>query len=199
MQRNRRAFTLLELILVLAILVILGALAYPSIEGMYGGVRLRAGADALRGALAGARSHAMDEGRPYRFCVMPSRGNYRVAPDSSAYWGGGATAADDPNNPPLVLEETLPKDIVFAMDDASAGGGEAGGWVPVVTFLPSGEASDDRQFTLRLPGAKPIVVRLRALTGMVTIEKIVAALRGAKEDRATCKGKLYGSRSGRGL
>jgi prepilin-type N-terminal cleavage/methylation domain-containing protein len=171
MRRRRRAFTLLEVILVLALLVILGALAYPSVEGAYAGIRLRAGADALRAALAGARSHAMDECRPYRFCVIPGTGKYRVAPDSSAYWGGGdPPTPDDPNNPPLVLEASLPKDIAFTMDEGAPSGGEAGGYMPVVTFLPEGEASDDRQFTLRLPGAKPIIVRLRALTGLVTIE-----------------------------
>jgi prepilin-type N-terminal cleavage/methylation domain-containing protein len=169
-RRRRPAFTLLELILVLALLVLLGALAYPSVEGAYAGIRLRAGADALRAALAGARSHAMDESRPYRFCVLPGTGKYRVAPDSSAYWGGGeAPTPEDPNNPPLVLEESLPKDIVFTMDEGAASG-DAGGWMTVVTLLPEGEASDDRQFTLRLPGVRPIIVRLRALTGLVTIE-----------------------------
>jgi prepilin-type N-terminal cleavage/methylation domain-containing protein len=171
MRRSRPAYTLLEMLLVLALLVILGALAYPSVEGMYAGVRLKAGADTLRGALAGARAHAMDEGRPYRFAVIPSRGNFRVAPDSADYWGGGSPPTPaDPNNPPLVQEDTLPKGIAFTLDEGAAGGGDAGGWMPIVTFLPDGTATDNRQFTLRLPGCRPVVVRLRALTGLVTIE-----------------------------
>jgi prepilin-type N-terminal cleavage/methylation domain-containing protein len=169
MRRGRRGYTLLEMLLVLALLVILAALAYPSVDGMYSGIRLRAGADNLRSALAQARAHAMDEGRSYRFAVLAGQGNYRVAPEGSAYWGGGASTGEaDPDNPPLELEDKLPKGIVFTLDDL--GGGGEGGWVPVVTFLPDGTATDDRQFTLRLPGCRPIIVRLRALTGMVTLE-----------------------------
>ena len=167
-RRSRPAYTLLELVLVLAILVILGAMAYPSVEGAYAGMRLRAGADALRSALAQARAHAMDEGRSYRFAVIPGQGNYRVAPDSSDYWGSGeAPTPADPNNPPLVLEDKLPKGIVFTLEDGSAGGS---GWVPVVSLDADGTASDDKQFTLRLPGCRPVIVRLRQLTGMASIE-----------------------------
>jgi prepilin-type N-terminal cleavage/methylation domain-containing protein len=170
MRPTRRAYTLLEVLLVLALLVILGALAAPSIDGAYGGIRLRAGADALRAALANARSHAMDEGRPYRFAVMPGQAAYRVAPDGADYWGSGdATPRGDPNNPPLVLEEQLPKGVVFTLDDSSVSSG-SGGWATVETFLPDGTATDDRQITLRLPGTKPIVVRLRGMTGLVTVE-----------------------------
>lgn len=168
MRRARRAYTLLEMLLVLALLVILGALAYPSVDGMYSGIRLKAGADNLRSALAQARAHAMDEGCSYRFGVVAGQGNYRVAPEGADYWGDGAPAAPaDPDNPPLVLEDKLPKGIVFTLDDLGGGGG---GWVPVVTFLPDGTATDDRQFTLRLPGCRPVIVRLRALTGTVTLE-----------------------------
>lgn len=167
MRRVRPAYTLLELVLVLAILVMLGGLAYPSIQGAYGGVRLRAGADSLRSALALARAHAMDEGRTYRFAVMPGQGNYRVAPDSSDYWGNGdAPAPADASTPPMVLEDKLPKGIVFTLDEGG-GGGES--WVPVVSLLPDGTASDDKQFTLRLPGCSPVIVRLRQLTGMASI------------------------------
>ena len=89
MRRGRRGFTLLEILLVLALLVVLGALAFPSVEAMYGGIRLRAGADALGAALTNARAHAMDEGRNYRVAVLVGQGNFRVAPEGGGYWGNG--------------------------------------------------------------------------------------------------------------
>ena len=181
MRRTRRAYTLLEMLLVLAILVILGALAYPSIDGMYSGVKLRAGADALRAALMQGRSHAIDETRSYRVCVIPGAGSFRVAPDSPEYWGGsgGTPTPDDPNNPPYVQEDKLPRGIVFVMGDVGAGsaggpsgsGGDSGGWVPVVTFLATGEATADTQVVLQVPGTRPLVVRVRSMTGTVTVTR----------------------------
>ena len=70
MRSVRPGYTLLEIILVLAIIVILAAVAYPSVEGMYTGVRLRAGVDGLRGAMMQARATPWT--RPSR-TASPSR------------------------------------------------------------------------------------------------------------------------------
>ena len=175
MRRRRRGYTLLEMLLVLALLVILGALAYPSVDGMYGGVKLRAAADGVRGALMQARGHAIDETRSYRFAVVPGGGKYRVAPDSPDYWGGGdVPAPDDPNNPPLVLEGELPRGIPFVLGDtggaAPSGGGDSGSWASVVTFLPDGTASADTDIVLRTRANRPLVVHVRSFTGTVNVQ-----------------------------
>jgi Tfp pilus assembly protein FimT len=160
---------LLEMLLVLTLLVMFAALAYPSIDGMYSGVKLRAAADGVRGALMQARAHAIDETTSYRFAVIPGAGKYRVAPDSPAYWGGGeAPAPADANNPPLVLEGELPRGIPFVLGDAGAAS-DAGSWTPVVTFLPTGEATSDAEITLRAGSIRPLVVRVRAFTGTVNV------------------------------
>src|SRR5262252_3738325 len=86
---NRRAFTLLEMILVLTIVVILLSLAYPSFTSMQRQYRLEGAADAAKAGMASARAQAIEEGRPYRFAIVPGKGNFRVAPDSPAYWSGG--------------------------------------------------------------------------------------------------------------
>jgi prepilin-type N-terminal cleavage/methylation domain-containing protein len=186
MRRARPAYTLLELMLVLTILVILAAVAYPSIDGMFRHVRLRAAADSVRAALIQARSHAMDEATPYRFAVVPGRGNYRVAPDTSDYWGGGEPPTPvDPNNPPLVLEDSLPRGIPFVVGDAGtapslspgADANQSGGqpdpssYVPVAVFLPDGSAQEDKTIALQLTGGMAMTVRLRGLTGAVSIQQ----------------------------
>ncbi len=192
MRPTSPAYTLFELILVMAILVIVAALAYPSLDSMYGGYKVKAAADQVRAGWADARAHAMEEGRPYRFSVVPNRGNYRAAPDSGDFWSGSGElpAATDPNNPPLILEQALPKGVRFTMDRAG-GPGDANGdsvtgagsidptsWVPVVVFLPDGTArapgSDDQEIKIvfNAQGARPIEMRLRTLTGVITVRDI---------------------------
>ncbi len=51
-------------------------------------------------------------------------------------------------------------------------GNSDGAWTTVAVFLPdgsAGSAQDDVKITLETPGAKPTTIKLRALTGVVTI------------------------------
>jgi prepilin-type N-terminal cleavage/methylation domain-containing protein len=183
MPRQRRpAYTLFELVLVIALIGILLGLTYPSVDAMYAHLKLKAAADAVRGALATARAHAMDDARSYRFAVVANQGNYRVAPDGSEFWSGGEPpAAGDSSSPPLLLEDALPRGIAFTLD-ASRGGSSGGDtilppgsvdpgqWSRVVAFLPDGTATEDVQITLQL-NARVLVLRLRALTGVVTVQE----------------------------
>src|SRR6266542_3901766 len=111
---NRRGYTLLEMIRVLAIVVILLSVAYPSLTAMQRSYRVEGAADGAKAGMLTARAQAIEEGRPYRFAIVPGKGNFRVAPDSPDFWGGGAppTAAQG-SAAPLVLEESLPKGTFF--------------------------------------------------------------------------------------
>src|SRR5262249_21638247 len=154
-RQRRPAYTLFELILVLAILIILSAIAFPSLDSMYAGYRLSAAADQVRAAWVSGRAQAVDEGRPYRFAVVLGKGNYRLAPGSREYWGGGQPPAGDArSNPPLVLDEALPRTVRFATPESLGYAGGDGGeippgsvppsaWVPLVTFLPDGTAREN--------------------------------------------------------
>jgi prepilin-type N-terminal cleavage/methylation domain-containing protein len=182
-RQRRRGYTLLEVVLTMAIMVMLAALGYPTLDSMYTGVKVEAASDAVRAAWAEAQAHAVNEGRAYRFAVVPGKGNYRVAPDSSDYWKGNTPTPDDPDNAPIVLENSLPKGIVFTTDGGplpSDGGNDtalpndgvgAGQWSTTAVFLPDGTAQDDADITLRLHDARPITVHLRALTGVVTVQR----------------------------
>ncbi len=176
MSSERRGYTILEVMLVLAILVMLAAIAYPSIEAMYADLRLQAGADHLRGKLAQARAQAILDNRPYRFAVKPNTGDYRIAPDTPDQWDEAA----DPNQPriqddsapaPLILEGTLPSDILFQFG-AGSDPGSGGGWSKVVTFQVDGSCDDDRAITLQKDDCRPIEISIRSLTGAVTAKTI---------------------------
>jgi prepilin-type N-terminal cleavage/methylation domain-containing protein len=172
----RRGFTLLEVLLVMAVIVMLAAMAYPSIEAMYSDVRLKAAADQVRAAWADARTKAIEEGRPYRFAVQPD-GQFRIAPDAADFWtgGGGTPAPTDADTQPLVVEDTLPKGVNFADGGVNGGAtdptaGDSGPWQAVVRFLPDGTASQDVEIVFQAEGGgRPVSLRLRGLTGSVTM------------------------------
>jgi prepilin-type N-terminal cleavage/methylation domain-containing protein len=211
-RRRRSAYTLLELLLVVAVLCLLVAVSAPSIDGMGRNLRLQAAADDVRAAWAQARARAISEGQPYRFGVITDKGDYRVAPDDPNYWNGGdPPQPTDPNNPPLVLEKSLPKGITFSgvntnpgvpgsdpsqdsSDDpnaqygsavttnaandaqplntsATSAGPDASGYTPAVTFLPDGTANQDVEVTFKGSRGRPVILRLRALTGSVTVRR----------------------------
>jgi prepilin-type N-terminal cleavage/methylation domain-containing protein len=170
---TRSAYTILEVMLVLAIIVLLAAIAFPSIETMYGDVRLNAAADQIRARWADARTQAIEEGRPYRFAVQTD-GRFRVAPDTAEFWGGGGTGdsstPNDTDMPPLDVEESLPKGVKFSDNGLSNSGdpGDSGGWTTVVRFLPDGSASTDVEIVFESDGCRPLQLKLRGLTGAVT-------------------------------
>ena len=183
----RKAYTLMEMVLVLAVIGIMGAVAYPTVMDMYGSYRLRAAADSVRAGWVGARSHAVEEGQRYRFSVIPGKGNFRIAPDDPSYWGG-ALPQSDPSHPPLVLEDALPSGIRFTVNGAPAsddgdssepvGHVNDGDWVTQAYFDADGTAPEDVTITLASPGSRGVVVSLRSLTCTTTVK--LAPLEGSR-------------------
>jgi prepilin-type N-terminal cleavage/methylation domain-containing protein len=181
--QSRKAYTLMEVLLVVAIIGIMAGIAVPTIMTMYANYKLTAASDAIRAGWVKARSHAVDEGRRYRFSIVPGKGNYRIAPDSAEYWGG--TVPDqDPDNPALILEGVLPSPIRFAMandsaapsneDDADSsypvGEVDPGQWVGTGYFEADGSVQDDVEIRLDLDGARTLIVSLRSMTGIANVK-----------------------------
>src|SRR5262245_60047620 len=113
MKKRRTGATLFEILLVMAIVVIISAMAFPSLSAMYGSYKINGAVDSVRSAWADARARAIEEGRPYRFAVEPSGSSYRVAPDHPDYWEGNSIPTDDPNGQGLVIEQSLPAGVRF--------------------------------------------------------------------------------------
>jgi type II secretory pathway pseudopilin PulG len=179
---RRPAFSLLEVTLVAAVLVIVSAIFVTSFDGMFGYFKVNAAVDSVQAAWALGRAHSTEEGVPYRFSVVPGQGNYRLAPDSGDYWTGSTPAPANPDNPPAVVEDALPKGVTFSMGgngpapaaDANeetsrpVGQVDSGSWSTVAVFLPDGTARDDVQILFQVKGAQPMGIFLRAVTGAVT-------------------------------
>lgn len=159
----RRGFTILETLLVLALIIVIASIAVPSIDAMYSGVKLTAAADTVRGQWADARARAVEDGIAYRFSVVPSSGKFKVAPDA-----GDDAQMDDSGDAPLKVEDSLPGNVTFSDANQSGGDGSDGDYQSVVVFLPDGTAREDVEVGFRSRGTRTLVLRLRGLTGAVT-------------------------------
>jgi len=180
----RRGYTLFELLIVVAVVLILAGISIPSIESMYADSRLEAAADQVAGQWSAMRARAITEGRSYRFAVQPGGGDFRAAPDAPEFWSGAdppPVSANEPNAP-LVVQDSLPTGIRFAsiggddpaaaanpdtgeVVDASATASASGSWTTVAVFLPDGTAQQDQEITFRSALSGPLSLKLRALTG----------------------------------
>ena len=166
-RRRRRAFTILEVLLVMAIIIIIMAVAYPSMEAWWGDSRVQAAADEVRGAWAEARARSIDAGIPYRFAVKPNQEQYRIAPDLAEHWEGIAESEQDSDDGKIMVG-SLPRNIFFRLDSEAME--TAGGWRTVATFLPDGTCKDDARIVLRADGCQPLVVSVRSLTGITRVQ-----------------------------
>jgi len=180
-RRRRPGYTLLELILVVVLIVAVTALAFPGLYSMYSYYKLEASGDAIRAAWSNGRTHAVDEGRRYRFAVVPGKGNYRIAPESAEFWQGGASGGGDPENPAYVFEDALTSGIRFQFGNNNDADGDSAmevgsvspdQWVTVAIFEVDGTAQEDVEIALTSPDvAVPLLIKLRAATGISTRER----------------------------
>lgn len=76
----RRAFTLLELLLVLALILVISGISVASFQRMMARSRFKAGVIAIQIDLHKARLLAMQTGTPYIFRYAPGSGVYEIAP-----------------------------------------------------------------------------------------------------------------------
>lgn len=142
---KRSGFTLIELLAVVAIIGIAAGMIAPMATGWWRAQKLQEAIDDLRTDWIKARTIAMDEGRPYRFQVLPNNHGYRIAPNEIAYWpeqSSGVNApptGDQEETSGLVLEKTLPDNVQFesASDLVNLSGSNTEStWL----FLPDGRA-----------------------------------------------------------
>jgi prepilin-type N-terminal cleavage/methylation domain-containing protein len=180
---RRSGYTLFEIVMVLAVVLILSAIAYPSLKSMYGYHKLNGAVDTVKGAWAEARSRAINEGRPYRFSVEPGGTHFRVAPDQEEYWSGNSGPNNDPQGKGMVLKHSLPSGVHFSVNADSSAPPEpvasskdkdeenskpSGEWTTGAVFLPNGQARDDVKITFQVRGVQPKALQLRGLTGSVS-------------------------------
>ena len=192
---SRRGFTLVELMLVLAILVVIAAAAAPALRGVMQNAALRNAADTVRIHWTKAHVKAMKTGRiqVFRFEVNGNRFTvqpWAAADDSleAAPTVLGFGAADEQSASPRLdtsASVVLPEGTQFVAGQALADQGRSqsiaddirdsnrfeANWSQPILFYPDGSTSD--AFVIVSGERKAgIRVELRGMTGTTTIGEI---------------------------
>jgi prepilin-type N-terminal cleavage/methylation domain-containing protein len=204
---KRRGLTLMELLLVIAIMVAVGALVYPSLERPFAADRLRRAGDQIRAHWSKARNRAIDSGEVYVFRCQLQGSRYLIEryagldieTTQSSGFGVNATQTSASTTPTLTIDKSLPKDVTisgfqteadarssqqameFGTADPSQSRDEIWSTEPVL-FFPDGTCTA-AELTLKNEYGATVVVSLRGLTGASRLGEVSAG----SEERAAAE------------
>lgn len=177
---TRSGLTLVEVILVLALLVVIGAVSAPLLEGSFSRAGLHGASDLLRAAWAKARLAAMESGQTHVFRFEPNGSRFQmVALDALGLPESEELQPADPNIEHRAVDilrlsqNRLPDGVIFAAGDVSTSSqimatlpdAAEGPWSSPILFHPDGTTSD-ASLVLSNARQQTIRVTLRGLTGI---------------------------------
>ena len=191
----KRGFTLVEILLVLAILVILAAVATPMLRGTMQDAALRSAAEQIRVEFTRANVRAMKTGRIQVFRFEQGGTQWNVQPyaaaddeiESAPAVQGFGNAEEESAGPKLdkTLSVTLPEGVTFASGEALVEGRAMaieqdirdanrfeGDWSQPILFYPDGSSSDAFVIVVHEEREAGIRVDLRGMTGAATLGEI---------------------------
>lgn len=168
-RRHPAGFTLVELLLVLALAGLLAAFAAPSMSGTLARVRLDAAASEVRTAWVDARLEAMRSGEPVAFQCRLGTGQYLLSPltavaavsNPDQAWSGLANDDYEDLGTVTFTQLTLGDPAVDPTIDPAV--------AACVVFRPDG-ATDDAIAVVRSEKGGERRVLLRGLTGSARID-----------------------------
>ena len=165
---------MIELLVVMALILILGAVLLSSLSGVEGDRPIKAAGDILRARIAEARAKAMDDGISYRLSLSQDGRQVSIAPDdpSKASFASSQTQAD--SDDPRSSDNVFPKGVTARVvtDEGMTSSADQNGWTRIATFEPLGTCKETVvEVLLSQPGVYSILVRMRGLTGSVQFIK----------------------------
>jgi len=168
---HRAGYTLLEMLCVITIILVLGALILPTLRGMFQDSRVKAAADMCLSRVSMARGYAIDQGRAFVFDVSPDGRQIRVIGDDS---DPALQAEQTDAKPPAPLQDTLPDEVTLkplqSQGNNTSNAKAADGWTRLATFLPDGTCRETyAAFELNEPGVTTTTVEIRGLTGSANV------------------------------
>ncbi|MCY2992344.1 MAG: prepilin-type N-terminal cleavage/methylation domain-containing protein [Planctomycetota bacterium] len=181
---SREAFTLVELLIVLAILVMGLAMSWPAVGGLLAKNELRSAAQQVRAALAKTRLEAMESGAVRQFRYQPGTRRFEITrlaatteqPPARRGVSGDGDATDAPAEVLLAsgVRWESPDTTGVLLRPAPSGDASEQAWSAPILFFPNGRTSNAR---LQLGGRRGFLVplTLRGVTGTVAIGNLQRA------------------------
>lgn len=196
----RAAFTLIEILLVLAVLLLLSAVAWPVLDHVLADSQLKRSAETVGSALGGARIRAIDSGAAYQFRYEPTGRRWFAIPYDRDDLSGGVEATTGTSAAAArVLSGELATSLSFRAADQSNVverlESEALSllpnavqlvnvqWSPPVVFYSDGSAQQ-ASFDVLDKDGQAFRIEVRDLTGAVSIERVLTpSLLGGKPEK----------------
>ena len=183
--RLPRGFSILELMLVLALLVAITSVAAPTLFKPLDSYRLKTSAEDVRRVWSRARTRAMRNGKVYAFQCVLQTGNFRLQPlttlDGVMESADGATvvmAGDGVENgtlgdrvvfSALVRQHEPRAELTLSVSTADAMD-SAGQWSESILFYPDGTSST-AQVQIQNHRGRSLVVQLRGIVGTSSVDE----------------------------
>lgn len=164
---RQSGFTILELLIVMAALVILGSVLVPTLASLTRDTNMKASGDLLRRGVAEARSHSVLTGVNHFLCLSPDGKQLRVMPDPI-----GMMNLITPDARPKFMQESFPKtvNVVLVPNPFAMNGQTEDGWLIVATFLPDGTCREDIvELQFSEPDTRPQYLRIRGVLGFAEV------------------------------
>ena len=188
--RVRRGFTLLELLLVLAVMAVIAGVSWPRMMRYMTENALRQNVELVRRELAATRIRAIESGLSYQFRYEPAKQTFVILPFDRPE----TVATDDPTAEPArvkTLEGIMSSDCSFVPPRGAVGEMEGGQrlnevwlallkngalyqdtvWSQPILFRPNGEGQD-AQLTIQDKIGNSVLIKVRGLTGAVTVDRL---------------------------
>lgn len=102
---GRTAFTLYEMLLVLALLMMIGVISWPALTRLFAEDKLRKSLSLLELKFAAARIQALERQVPYQFCYEPGGTRFVMVPALFVETGAASSTAERP----WITAEELPE------------------------------------------------------------------------------------------
>ena len=145
--RENRGFTLIELMVALAVAVIITTIAVPGFRTMIQNNRASTQANELLTALMLARAEAVKRGAPVSVCASANQSTCA----GSTNWATGWIVFTDSAGASGVLDST---DQLIRVWESLGGAPTVTGSVQNIRYLPSGLVASGGSFTFTLPDCK---------------------------------------------
>jgi len=168
MSRQRPGLSIMELLVVIAVILVIGAVIVPTLSSFWADSRTRVSVDLVQARLAEARSAAVEQGRNYQVLISPDGKQIMVSTDPNEQQDVVETAATvAPYGITSTVPDTVTLTVTYAGNDVTMSQG-ANGWTKLITYKADGTCVEDAgELQIEEPGVTPQVVRIRGLTGAV--------------------------------